>query len=264
MNRREIRDAVRQEISETDSDVVLDPNDPEYDATQSGDFWTDAYLNRLIDEAYRRFCRAERWDWLWAVQGNIAVPEGSTSVEFINEIPANRHGLLQLKTDEASPRYITPVQVSPVEGVRLQRDYAGRTGDPEVFFVARNIDIEYEDDPSERAAIATLVPAPSEDMIAEYHYIQAPQGLTSETDEPVIPEQYHDALVAWAAGRAWLKELHSGKAREQFEIYDSILEDALREQRKFGISERVKWSNSSRRTLSDREWWSRHIPGQLG
>jgi hypothetical protein len=53
--------------------------------------------------------------------------------------------------------------------------------------------------------------------------------MTGDNDVPDMPVEFHKAVVHFAAGTAWLKELNGGpKADEQFSLYQVVLDSAKR------------------------------------
>lgn len=262
MNRKEIRDDVRQRISETSSLVVQDPTDPDYDADTSGGFWKDSFINRKINEGYHRFMRARRWSWSWKVQRNIPVAAGNPNIELIDDVEDNRHGMLLLT--DASGRLYAPEKVEMPEAGRLMLHFR-TAGEPRFYFVADTVKNTYEDGDVARAQVLTLIPTPAIAYTAEFHYMADPADLTADDQEPDMPRMYHEALAAYAAGQCFKKELNSNKANEAFTEFYEVLEQAVAEQEKQGSTEKVTWGRPMyRRRVDDRDWYAKHIPGQLG
>jgi hypothetical protein len=90
--------------------------------------------------------------------------------------------------------------------------------------------------------------------------------LNADEDEPDIPEQYQDAVISWATGMLWLKELNGGgKAQEQFTLYREVLDQARLDQKQLSIDEAIVWGKQDPEPLipSPREWYARHLPQNL-
>lgn len=261
MNRREIRDAVRGIIGEDKPGIVMDPDDPEYDPDKSGDFWTDSFINKVIDEGYRKFNRRQRWSWLWARQAGITVSAGTADIELIDEIPLNRQGYLRLVQDDQPNHEVLPERVGVAEGIRRRHEHRNREGTPEFWFAARSVKNEYDDGDEARAMVATLVPAPSVAYDVEFYYMMDPPGLADDEEDPEMPAMYHDAIVAWAAAKCFVREGDRQAANTQFEIFNDILADAEAEHKKLANDERPM---AGRPPFRLRSWRERHMPENIG
>ncbi len=57
-----------------------------------------------------------------------------------------------------------------------------------------------------------------------------------------MPEEYQEAIPAWATGKLFLKEFSiSQKASEQFSLYAKVLGQAKRDLQSFDMDEVVAW-----------------------
>lgn len=208
MNLLEMRTDVRERLGE-----------------RTPNFWTDPFINNKINQGQTRFAREEKWPWLYAVQENIPLAQGANTVELIDGIDWTRHFALALYREGAAEP-VLPKRVTAWTGLRLKQRHTA--GEPQFWYPAGMVINEYPDgDRWEGAHTAKLVPAADQAYTVEYYYIREPERLVNDADETIIPEAYQEAIVAWATAQCWLKELNGGrKAQEEFDIYNTVLEQA--------------------------------------
>lgn len=257
---------MRLDVRDRVNDMVYDdPAAAGYDPAKSGDLCSDTLINRALNQGLAEFVRKERWSWLWQAQLAIPVVAGNGTIELIDDIPVNNHGLLTLTQVGATTNVLLPERVSPAEGLRLKVQHRSTQGEPEFWYTAKTVKNTHEDGDVARANLITLVPTPSVAYTAEYAFIAFPAPMAADIDEPDIPAAYHDALPAWAAAQCFIKELNSGKAQEQLAMFHSILEDARAAEKNLAIDSVPTWGRAaSRRRLTSRDFYARHIPGPLG
>ena len=213
-------------------------------------FWPTAAIDRWLNEGVRQFCREEDWSWLLTIQRNIPVGAGVGSIELIDNVTPNRHFNMRLwKAGDTTP--VTPTRVSPVEGFNLE-GHLTTNGTPQFWYVSTTAVNDYGAGDVALANVVTLIPSPDVAYTAEYMYTREPSELTADASEADVPPAYREAVVAWATGVAWLKELSGGnKAQEQFSLYASVVDKAKRDERKLSADSRLKWggnANLPRRT----------------
>lgn len=233
----------------------------------TADFWTDAYIDSQLNAAQTRFCQEERWDWLTAIQTNVPLVAGNAEVELIDDVDATRHFAMLYTPDSASneAQSVLLTKVSPVKGVELRISNPNR-GTPGWYYVARVVDNEYAGPDYAVALMARVIPTPIENGTVEYIYARRPTTMTTG-DEPIVPETYQDAVIAWATAQCWLKELNGGgKAQEQFNLYQSVLQQALRDQKNQGNDDILIWGGAQPqgRMLSPHAWVQSRIVPTLG
>jgi hypothetical protein len=123
-------------------------------------------------------------------------------------------------------RIYLPVRVSPAKGFDLRSMYSTDTtaSYPQWYYISAVADT---DNDNLYIYTLTLVPTPTGAMTLAFLYIRDGVVLSGDTTEPDLPVEYHKALVHYAAGTAWLKELNGGgKAAEQFEMYAGVVDQA--------------------------------------
>lgn len=216
------------------------------------DFWKTDHIVRMLNEGIKRFAMEEKWHWLYTSRPGIPVAQGATTLPLEDEVDVSRHFSLLLTdgTESYAPR-----RVSPADGLRLRT--LGRTGSPQFYFVASN---------AAGTQNLYLNPAADRAYTAEYFYIRTPAELAAGTTEPDLPAPYHEAVVAWATGMLWLKELNGGgKAGEQFALYREVLEQARQDQKRLSIDESVVWGRQDPmpHLQSERDWYNRHLPQNI-
>lgn len=232
-------------------------------------FWSDTHIKAALNEGQNRFCHAEEWYWLISKQPNINVPQGSSEVELIDGVDISRHFALTLRPVTGTQRLILPRRTTPYNGLRLLQQNSG-TGEPRWWYVTRTVYNSYEDGTVEAANIITLVPSADQSYVAEYLFFRQPDTLVNDLDKSIVPEQYQGAIVAWATAQMWLKELNaSAKAQEQFNIYNTILEQAKDKQQQVASDEVISWGSDEQDPFAypgdpwDR-WRRGHLPANVG
>jgi len=191
------------------------------------DFWTDLELNRYANEAQRRFNGEATWPWL-LTEGSGSLAALQTDLELGEGVDFQKNINISL-TPEGETRMYQPVRVDPTKGFQLRASFgSNQTAQrPQWFYVT-----SVADGSSEGLYTTTIkfVPIPLGVLEVEYQYFRAVDDMDSDASLPDLPVEYHKALVHYAAGTAWLKELNGGpKAREQFDLYQLVVEQAKRE-----------------------------------
>jgi hypothetical protein len=227
-------------------------------------FHKDAALLRAANEAVRRFNRSERWPWLVTERTGDIISQTQPELELIDDVDLNRHlGIELVKTGDATGRIILPERVTPIEGMRRRQRY-NRAAEPNAYYLVRGVRNTYEDDIAAPALVVRFLPSPDGEYMARYMYFRSSQPIVELADEPDLPADYHDAVVHYVCGRAWLKELNgSRKAQEQFDLFNSVLDQAKGEHLTLADDERLGWGSAGPEHTA-RSWYEWHLPQQLG
>src|SRR6185436_18193500 len=101
-------------------------------------------------------------------------------------------------------------RVSPDEGFRIRHEYEGLTQPPSYYYLtSASVDADAV------VYVVKLTPVPDVAYDVEAQYLRVPIDLSAPTDSPDMPQEFHPALPAWAAGHLFLKEMDiSQKAQE--------------------------------------------------
>lgn len=188
------------------------------------DFWSDAFLNRQINQAVKRFSIEEKWPWLYT-EATTTVNANQSLLAMNTDVSLNRHfSLAYTVTGETALR--VPKRVGPAEGRKLRRRYS--TPGSEVFWYYH---VSTTTTASGNSMVVTpsirLIPTPNRALNVEVGYIRVPADLVNDTDVPEVPEEYQECILSWATAMAWLRELRArDKAQEQFELYAAVLAQA--------------------------------------
>lgn len=226
----------------------------------NANFFSDDEVDRAINEAIRHFSSEERWPWLWTeLEGDLVA--GDDTFDLPSNVPPNRVFNMSVDADSL----IGPVmleRVDPRAGFRLRHAYDGHEGCPKFYYVtASNLS---EDEAPPVTYTVRVIPTPDLSYEIEAQYVFIPPELSGDSDEPAIPEEYQDAIPAWAAGKLFLKELQiSHKAAEQFGIYAEILDKARKEFDEPNTDETVAWGREHPGEgvfMSEHEYVMRRIP----
>lgn len=206
MDRAAIRLEVRDIIGET-----------------TADFWTDAELNRHINEGLRRWTGANRWSYL-LTEGSGELTANDPDL-LLEEGVANYHHLHMMLTKDGDTRPYLPERVSPARGFQLRTAFTTSQSYPRWWYLTSVAD---DGGTGNMQAVVKFIPTPNVAVDIEFQYYRNPATLDGDSDVPDMPVDYHKALVHFAAGTAWLKELTGAmKAKEQFEMYSALLSEAV-------------------------------------
>lgn len=191
----------------------------------TADFFTDAQVDRAINEAIRRFSQAERWPWL-ITDGDDALADDEDEVELPVNVSPNRVLNVAIEADGwERPKLLE--RVAPHEGFRLKMHGSLLTPiyGPRYYYILRA-----SSSAGDTTYTLRFVPIADQDYTVTYQYYAVPEELTSASETPDVPVEYQDAIPSWAAGKLFLTELDiSEKASEQFGMYAEILAQARAE-----------------------------------
>lgn len=245
MNRGDMRQEVRERLHE------LDPR-----------FWTDSEINRALEEANVRFGAEERWPWLLA-EGTATLAPDDDEITFPENVAINR--FTSVGISGASLGWAQELErIRPDEGFKMRRRWATSTGRPVYYYTTRAE--RQSDDENIVSYVMRVVPAADLDYDIEYQYAVQPTAMDSDESSPDCPVEYHDAIVSWATGKLFLKEIElSRKAEEQFGIYMKVVEQARKEIQLESTDQIVAWGRSHPGEYYTRDYslW-RRLPPTLG
>lgn len=234
-------------------------------------FWADTAVYRALNDAIIQFNHEARWQWL-VTKSTFDVASGDTEIELVDDVDLKRHyGLILVPAVDTNDRNLrAPERVPPERMAELRQGFAGITGaKPRYFYLDHRAINDYdgvtgygEDSDNERAitAVITIIPAADQAYTGEFRFYRNTRMLYppahadyaaagSNEQEPDVPMQYQSAVVCLATGNLWLKELNGGtKAQEQFNVYNSILDRAKKEQASNADDEYIVWGGEVPRT----------------
>lgn len=248
MNRGELREHVRDIIGE------LERSDGD------GDMWKNAELNRHLNEAQFRFLAEERWPWL-LTEGAGTLTADDPELQLVEGVAATRHLNITL-TQPGFTRLYQPQRVPPAKGFQLSNEYNASVGNEPLFFYTASVTAPADAD-SDYIYVVKFIPTPVQDMDVTYQFYRSGTDMDADNVEPDVPQEYHMAMAHYAAGTAWMKELRSDKASDQFEMYAGVVDQARGEW--LGQPEDdvlVMGKDPARRV--DGDPWLRLIPDTLG
>jgi hypothetical protein len=229
----------------------------------SADFWTDDEVDRAINEAIRRFCIEEQWPFL-LTEWDSSVTNGDDELDLPSNISLMRVFNISISgTTLVWPRML--IRVDPNEGFALRHQYTDHEGSPRWYYITRS-DLSVTEAPP-ITYTARLIPTPDADFDVSAQYMAVPSVLGAPTDEPMVPDEYQEAVIAWAAGKLYLKEMQtSQKSSEQFGIYAKVLDQARKDLKSFSLDETVAWGRKQPlRGYWAEEWDPRfRVPPTLG
>jgi hypothetical protein len=195
-------------------------------------FWTDEFITARLNEGQTRFAREEKWQWLQTVDDAGQLTAGDNTLDLQTNVDFNRHFAIALYTvaDPSTP--IVPKRVRPTEALRF-RDRYTTDAEPLYWYLVQT---------NAGAAEVRFVPSADQTYDVEYFYFRDPAPLVNGADESDIPPAYQEAVLSWATAQCWLKELTAErKAQAEFNIYNSVLEQARTDQQSLAIGESIRW-----------------------
>ena len=242
MNLSTLRQEVRERIGELEED-----------------FFSDDEVDRAINEAVRRFSAEEPWPWLYT-EWTSALDGDDNSLDLPSNISLNRIFNMSVSGGSlAQPRLLE--RLEPKAGFRARFIYDQRTGPPRWYYIAAS---NQDDDGAPPVTYtARVIPTPDDDYDVEAQYLAVPAELSGDADEPQVPDEYQEAIIAWAVGKLFLKEFSiSQKASEQFSIYAKVLDQAREDTLALHQDEDVAWGREApmRRYRSRHEYVMDRIP----
>lgn len=204
-------------------------------AELTADFFTVVEVDRAINEAIRRFASEERWPWL-LTEWTDGIPVDEDTLDLPDNVSFTR--TFNLSVSGGSLAFSRSLErVAPEEGFKLRHAYELQSSSPRWYYIGSS-----SNDGSALRYTARVIPTPDDDYDVEAQYYRVPDDLVNITDEPDMPEEYQEAVAAWAAGKLFLKELQvSQKASEQFSIYYKVLEQAKADTQSLDMDERLIW-----------------------
>lgn len=200
----------------------------------SEDYWKTSQIDRAINRALRHFCHEEPWAWLHSSDATKSLALSGATIILPDDLDIARTFSVVLQKGTDQP--VVAKRVTPAEGI-----YYGvrhRTnGLPRYYYLESTATtvggvLQF--------TVKFTPPADGAYNIT-FHYMRRPAKLVNAADEPDIPEDYQDGVLAFATATLWLTELQgsAAKAAEQMEIYNAMLENARRDQGRFGEDEQV-------------------------
>jgi hypothetical protein len=203
------------------------------------DFWTDSEVLRAMNEGLTRFSLEEKWTWLLAERTGVNLAANTPTLDLEAGVNFERHFNLMMEfTGDSRPRL--PRRVSAVEGYQLRTRFYNTASEPMYYYIA------YDATGESVVPTVRFVPVLNRAATVSYQYIRDPVPLTG-ADAQVIdcPDEYVMAVVAYATGHLFLKELStSAKADEQFALYQKIVNDARRLHKKLIPDSGFAWGRN--------------------
>lgn len=223
-------------------DELIDEVRERLGETTEADFFTDAEITRSLNEAVRRFSNEERWPWLYTEFEETTTAD-EDDIDLPDDVSINRVFALNIMDDSTLNGGQMLERLTPMEGFRSRHAYRNGAGVPRWYYISHT-NLNDDGAPPLRYT-ARLIPTPDQAYTITGIYMLVPPLLSGAGDEPVVPEEYQQALPAYAAGLLFLKELEiSQKASEQFQIYNSVLQNARKDTQQQDLDEIVAWGRS--------------------
>lgn len=163
----------------------------------SGDsMFTDAVLNSLINTALRHIAAEADWDWLM----------GTEALSATNGVDTEALAAGYVRTINMSIGEYPPLKQVTVD----ELDYMeGASGQPKFFSIVNGA--------------AYFRPVPDGSYTIDHRYIKAESTLSNDTDTPLLPAVFHDAVVEYAAYLGFRRINEPTDAKEALESYQMWL-----------------------------------------
>lgn len=223
----------------------------------AADFFTDAEVKRALNLALTTFTNEEPWPWLYT-EYTATLGEGVTELELPSNAALHRTFNLSLSGDTLV-RGRQLERLEPQAGFRARFAYESYVSAPSYYYLTAATR-----DASEVLYVVRFVPIPDADYELEGQYLRVPEEMVASDDVADLPDEFHPALPAYAAGTLYLKEMDiSNKANEQFQLYYGVLAQA-RKMLEVQVDETVAWSREAPVRGKRRMGVSDRIPLTLG
>lgn len=218
-------------------------------------YWKTSFITESLNRGRRRFCNEEKWDWLFTTQSGIAVTQGASTIELIDEVVVNRHFNLVLTKSGDTNLYI-PDRVSPSEGLQLRKMHLDAST-PRWWYTTGQITNDYGAGDIAVAQLVRLVPTPEVAYTAEYNFFRRPNKLALDADEDTtIPEDYQDAAVYWAVAECFAKEDNAQhKVDEALGFYSDVLRQARSDRNEPAEDKLIVWGKDHPENGGRRNQW---------
>lgn len=142
---------------------------------RSGVAFSTAALNDLVNEALAKLTLAADWPWLWSTYTFTATTDDG---------------------DQALPVTFRRVESVTIDG------YEAHVASPQIIDAWDNLYSSDRRSYTVRGGTLSFRPTQTTGTSISVRYIAAEARLEDDADEPLLPEQYHDALIDLAAGLA--------------------------------------------------------------
>lgn len=252
MNLGEYQEEVRERLGEVTASFTTD-----------GDFWTNDEVRRAINEAQRRFCAEEQWPFL-VTEWTSSITTNDTTLALPSNVSLARVFNLSIDGDNLQSAQLLK-RVEPSAGFRLRAAYDDYTGAPFAYYIVTSDLPDNEAPPIQYTA--RLIPPSDGDYDVTAQYYAQPVVMTGQSDEAMVPDEYAEAIAAWATGKLFLKELGiSQKSSEQFQVYYKVLAQAQKDLKAHNnLDEVVAWGRDAGRIWSPDPFDPRRrMPPNLG
>lgn len=177
--------------------------------------------NQHINQAMREFLRAGRWPFT-VTSETISVSPNTRLVDLDAVMTADAAEVIssiENVYDLTNDRIVQPMPyyaLSPQEPWRFRLYIESQDpGEPALFSVV--------------GKDLFLVPPPREAVSLRVYWFQDPTDLEDDTDEPVVPARYQEALVSGAVAKAHLDDQNREAAAEYVAEFQGIVTQAMGE-----------------------------------
>jgi hypothetical protein len=176
----------------------------------TANFWSDADIQDSLNEGYEEISDATEW---YERMTNIPLWSGRTYFDLrellSDELIAPRRAV-SVQTD----KWLSPSSVRTQDG--KYRQWERNFGDPDVMFMRGLWWLGWHPKPSADGGFVRL------------YFSALPPEMSSDTDEPAMPEEYHLGLVEYAAYDLLAQDAEVKKALYHWQQYMGY-ESKLRE-----------------------------------
>jgi hypothetical protein len=222
------------------------------------DFFTDAEVDRALNLAQTTFTAEELWPWLFT-EWETTIAEAVDELELPSNVSIHRAFNLSVMGGSLIRGRMLE-RLAPAAGFRARFEYETLPQTPAYYYLTASTR-----DVAEILYVVKFVPTPDTDYDVSALYLRVPVDLVANDDFPDLPDEFHPALPAWAAGHLFLKETGSvsQKAAEQFGLYGEVLRQA-RKVLEVHPDENVAWGRETPTRLRRRTSLRDRIPLTLG
>ncbi len=196
-----------------------------------------------INQAVKAFNSEERWPWLYAATTKT-LAAGASDVTLPNDIGISQsfNVMIQAAGEDEYP----VSRVTAPEGARLRTTRTNASRPLYYYPLTASLDVTGPGDETLKYIIR-FVPKADKEYTVSFTYLSTHIPITEPTQEPNIPEEYQDAIIAHAAAHLWMAmgKDTAGKIDENIAIYQSILRRAQRNLFRLQEDESLVWGKEA-------------------
>ena len=176
----------------------------------TANFWSDADIQDSLNEGYMEISDATEW---YERKANVPMWKNRTYFDMRELLPDTYLAAKRCQNN-TTDHWLVPTTIRAQDKIYAQ--WERTSGEPEYFFTRGIYWIGFYPKPDDDNGSARL------------YYSALPPAMSSDTDEPQIPEEYHMGIVAYAVYDLLAQDAETQKALQwfaEYQMYESNLNE---------------------------------------